>query len=47
MTWYLAICADCKPLLPQPFSVEKERDEWADQHAEGTGHRVERVEERR
>lgn len=40
--WYLAICHDCAPVLPQPFSDPAERDEWARQHQDGTGHNVER-----
>jgi hypothetical protein len=40
--WYLAICEDCQPLLPQPFRDSAERDAWAKAHAE-TGHTVARV----
>jgi hypothetical protein len=42
--WYLAVCQDCEPILPQPFRDETERDEWAAAHAT-TGHRVELREE--
>jgi hypothetical protein len=38
--FYLAICQDCTPILPQPFSDETERDQWLAAHAGGTGHRV-------
>jgi hypothetical protein len=39
-TWYLAICRDCHPVLPQPFSVQAKRDEWLMAHKQGTGHEV-------
>jgi hypothetical protein len=38
--WYLAICQDCTPVLPQPFSDEGERDRWAEAHRAATGDRV-------
>ena len=41
--WYLAVCQNCgqpgRP-LPQPFTVEDERDRWAQAHSEATGHDV-------
>jgi hypothetical protein len=37
---YLAICLDCQPILPQPFSDKVERDVWASTHEEATGHMV-------
>jgi hypothetical protein len=39
-TWYLAVCRDCKPIIPQPFSDADQRTDWAGKHAKGTGHRV-------
>lgn len=39
MTWYLAVCLDCTPILPQSFTVRQDRDGWAGQH-ETTGHAV-------
>jgi len=39
-TWYLAICQDCTPVLPQPFTKEAERDAWAQAHRAATGDRV-------
>lgn len=47
LTWFLAICQDCEPILPQPFYVQAERDEWAEKHRTATGHRVELVTEHR
>lgn len=44
--WYLAVCRDCRPVLPQPFRDEAERDEWAQAHRT-TGHTVELTEEER
>jgi len=38
--WYLAICLECEPVLPQPFGVEKERAEWVEAHWGGTGHAI-------
>ena len=38
--FYLAICQDCTPILPQPFHGEAERDQWQVAHVSGTGHRV-------
>ena len=43
MIWYLAICLDCTPVLPQPFSIEQERDDWLDAHVAGTGHDVKAI----
>jgi hypothetical protein len=40
-TFHLAVCQDCEPVLPQPFSDEHERDHWAGAHARATGHLVE------
>lgn len=37
--WFLALCLDCEPLLPQPFRNESDRGAWVEAHAE-TGHRV-------
>lgn len=42
-TFYLAVCRGCRPVLPQPFYVEAERDEWAGVHETSTGHEVERA----
>jgi hypothetical protein len=39
--WYLAVCEDCTPRLPQPFSNPLERDEWVIAHSKATSHRVE------
>lgn len=38
--WYLAVCNTCTPLLPMPFLLEDERDRWAKEHTDGTGHDV-------
>ena len=40
MTWYLAICTQCTPLLPQPFTRPEDRDRWVTGHKQGTGHQV-------
>jgi hypothetical protein len=40
MLWYLAICQDCTPVLPQPFTVEAEWIDWTREHVTSTGHRV-------
>jgi hypothetical protein len=45
--FFLAICQDCTPILPQPFYDEAERDKWAAAHREATGHRIVSAEERR
>ena len=34
-TWYLAICQGCTPVLPQPFTDESERDQWAERALDG------------
>lgn len=41
--WFVAVCCDCQPEYPQPmpFLDVNERDQWADAHRAGTGHRVE------
>lgn len=39
MIWYLAICIDCTPILPQPFADQEARAEWVKAH-ETTGHRI-------
>ena len=39
-TWYLAICRDCAPILPQPFRDRTERDRWVIAHKKGTAHEV-------
>lgn len=44
---YLAICAQCDPLFPQPFDTDAERVAWADVHVRGTGHTVIKYEEPR
>lgn len=44
--WYIALCADCLPSLPQPFSSKAERDAWAAAHS-ATGHDVDVHEEPR
>lgn len=41
MTYYLAMCRDCVPLLPMPFPTAEKRDQWAWLHAEATHHTVE------
>lgn len=46
-TTHLALCQDCRPLLPTPFLNEDERDLWVEKHVEGTGHAVLILEERR
>ena len=46
-TFHLAVCQDCKPVLPVPFGEEADRDQWAKVHEEATGHRVERQVEMR
>jgi hypothetical protein len=38
--FYLAICQDCTPVLPQPFLDFKERARWTKAHRDGTGHVV-------
>ena len=38
-TWHMAECHSCDPLLPMPFKLKTERDEWAKAHST-TGHRV-------
>jgi hypothetical protein len=45
-TWYLAICRDCTPVLPQPFHDFEERAKWTRAHRDGTGHTVTYEEER-
>ena len=40
MDWYVALCEDCEPVLPQPFRDRVERDTWADKHRTATGHMV-------
>lgn len=45
-SWFLAICCDCKPILPQPFTDPEERLRWVEAH-ETTGHRIILTEERR
>lgn len=44
-TWFLAICRDCTPRLPQPFWSPREADRWARAHARGTRHTVERIDQ--
>lgn len=44
--FFLAYCVDCWPdrWAPMPFGTERERDEWAQQHASGPlsrGHKIE------
>ena len=39
-TFYLALCHDCTPVLPQPFFDRGLRDDWATVHAASTGHSV-------
>lgn len=41
--WYLAVCEDCTPILPQPFRDPAERDGWKAAHETGTGHTVSAV----
>lgn len=38
--WYVAVCHDCEPVLPQPFTTARERATWVTAHRDGTGHRV-------
>jgi hypothetical protein len=40
VTWYLATCVDCKPMLPQPFTERANRDEWASVHSDAVRHTV-------
>jgi len=41
VTWWLALCVDCSGSpLPQPFSDPDERNRWATEHSDFTGHRV-------
>src|SRR5258708_36266993 len=40
VTFYLAVCHDCTPVLPQPFYDRGERDTWAVTHAGATDHKV-------
>jgi hypothetical protein len=46
-TWYLAICQNCTPILPQPFHDFEERVKWTKAHRDGTGHTVTYEEETR
>lgn len=39
-TFYLAVCQVCTPILPQPFTDQRERAAWVTGHAAATGHRV-------
>lgn len=36
----MAVCSTCQPRLPQPFELEDERDRWAQEHTDSTGHDV-------
>jgi hypothetical protein len=38
--YYLAICRECQPILPQPFDDRYKRDEWASDHSNATRHNV-------
>ena len=44
-TWYIARCENCVPPRNLPFSVEYDRDEWAEDHVGATGHPVSLSEE--
>ena len=45
-TWFLAICHDCDPVLPQPFRTADARDEWGTTHIRnGHCHTVKLTEE--
>lgn len=39
--WYLAICQNCDPQRPMPFTTGGDRDTWRDTHVRATGHNVE------
>lgn len=39
--YFLATCLGCTPVLPMPFTYEKQRDKWAHDHGKATGHEVE------
>lgn len=39
-SWPIATCMHCQPALTMPFRDERERDAWADEHEQGTGHTV-------
>jgi len=40
VTYYLATCQDCTPILPQPFTDPGERDTWTQAHFAATGHKI-------
>lgn len=40
ITYSLAICLDCQPIMAMPFVLSRERDKWLSEHVFGTGHRV-------
>ena len=44
-TWFLAVCQDCHPVLPVPFTGKGERNTWAAVHRTAAGHRVEQMTE--
>jgi len=46
MIWYLAVCQDCEPVLPQPFWTRTESETWANAHSNAAQHHVKLVEER-
>lgn len=37
---YLAMCGDCRPVVPVPFSDTIGAESWARQHGPATGHRI-------
>lgn len=39
---FVAICEDCRPVMPLSFETEAKRDEWVTIHLE-TGHKVHSV----
>jgi hypothetical protein len=43
--WYLALCAECSPHMPQPFSTDAERLTWVEAHVNATSHPVIKYEE--
>ena len=38
---YIAECQQCAPIKQRPFDNGQDRDQWADEHATTTGHKVE------
>ena len=38
--WFIAECQDCTPVLKQPFEIQGQRDNFANEHVSATGHNV-------